>query len=197
MPGQDTLTRSVNCPVPGIRAAKPAPLGYLAIIKIINLVPGYGHRAARIPGRAPVRYVPRSRGRSGSLPRSERDDRDPISRLCPCILPAVAGSHCRQQPGSRRCPCRGPSGARGAIPRSEAGFASRPTLMPAGVNCLDRRGESAAMQLPPIGDNRRKVPLNRPEMASWRLAHTRRGRLRGDVPVVETDPRTGRAIIDC
>lgn len=53
------------------------------------------------------------------------------------------------------------------------------------------------MRLPPIGDNRRKVPLNRPEMASWRLARTRRGQLGGDVPVVETDPRTGRAIIDC
>ena len=69
--------------------------------------------------------------------------------------------------------------------------------MPAGVNCLGRPGGMAAMRLPPIGDNRRKVPLNRPEMASWRLARTRRGQLGGDVPVVETDPRTGRAIIDC
>ena len=53
------------------------------------------------------------------------------------------------------------------------------------------------MRLLLIGGNRRKVPLNRPEMASSRLARTRHGRLRGDVPVVETDPRTGRAIIDC
>jgi hypothetical protein len=104
-------------------------------------------------------------------------------------LPAAAGKPALPVPGAVR--------ARGEIPGSEAGFASRPALMPAGVNCLGRPGGMAAMRLPPMGDNRRKVRLTRPEMASWRLARTRRGRLRGDVPVVETDPRTGRAIIDC
>jgi hypothetical protein len=32
------------------------------------------------------------------------------------------------------------------------------------------------------------MPLNRSEIVSWRLARTRRGRLRRDVPVVETIP---------
>jgi hypothetical protein len=89
MPGLGQLTRSVNCPVPGIRAAEPGTPATWQI-KIINPPRRLRspHGAYSWSGSGPICAM-FARALREAANRANTDDRDPISPIVSWILPAI------------------------------------------------------------------------------------------------------------